>query len=83
MCIKMRVHVDLEWRALRDVLFFPDEESVQQEQKVVQVAGDIKCCPPLDEADVLGILSTKYHGHSKLTNGKLNAMNKTSPSGHR
>ena len=79
----MRVQVHLEWRALGDALFLPYKESVQEKQKVVQIAGNVKCSPPLDEANVFGILSTIHHRRNKLTNGKLHAMSKTNPSGRR
>ena len=57
----MRVQVDLEWCALRNALFFEHEETIEKEQEIVEVPGNVEGCPPLDEADVFRILSTQDH----------------------
>ena len=47
--IEVRMDLDLERLALRNALFLPDEEPVQQKQEVVQVTSNVEDAAPLDE----------------------------------
>ena len=60
----MRMQVHFERCTLGDALFLEYKKTIEKEQEIVQVTCNVKGCPPLDEADVLGILLTKYHRHS-------------------
>ena len=63
-CVQMRMQMDFEWCTLGGALFLECKKAIEEEQEVIQVTCDVKSCPPLDEADVLGILLTKSHRHS-------------------
>ena len=63
-CVHMRMQIDFEWCTLGGALFLECKKAIEEEQEVIQVTCDVKSCPPLDEADVLGILLTKSHRHS-------------------
>ena len=52
----MQVH--FERCALGDTLFLEYKKAIEKEQENVQVTCNVEGCPPLDEADVLGILLT-------------------------
>ena len=56
--------MDFEWCTLGGALLLECKKAIEEEQEIIQVTCDVKSCPPLDEADVLGILLTKYHRHS-------------------
>ena len=54
----MRMQVHFERCTLGDALFLEYKKAIEKEQEIVQVTCNVKGCPPLDEADVLGILLT-------------------------
>ena len=56
--IQVRMQVHFERCTLGDALFLEYKKTIEKEQEIVQVTCNVKGCPPLDEADVLGILLT-------------------------
>ena len=62
--IQVGVQMHFEWLRLRNALFFEHEKPIEKEQEIWHVTCNVECCPPVDEADVLWILLSKYHRHS-------------------
>ena len=56
-CNVLSIHrLNLEGHGLRDRLLLPHEKTVEQEEKVVQVTCNVEHGPPLDKANVVGVL---------------------------
>ena len=54
--IEVRMDLDLEGLALRNALLFPDKKAIKQKKEVVQVTCNVEHGPPLDKANVVGVL---------------------------
>ena len=59
--IQIWVDFHLKGLGLRDRFLFPDEEAVEQEEEVVQVACHVEDAAPLHEPHVLGVLLIADH----------------------